>query len=305
MTTQEMIDELQASLGNRTDITAARYTTWLNWAQYDLCGFHRKRMFTPARFRVLEGRVVANITIDSGLATAQSSTTVTIGSLAGTYDDDEFNDCVVKVTAHAATAPDGLLNQVRMITDYVGATGQITIDEVWDTNPDAQTTLEIYRRVFDLETLTGLDPDEDLWVIERLETLRGTEIEKKDWEDLINVDMTTAIAETPSEYARRGDSIIFDSAIEDELSLRFWYYRYPTLLSSTTPTVECELPEAWHEIVILGAIYRGFEKLMEPDRALEAKAQYVDEATNRITAYQLEDEHIERNLKARSYNVEL
>lgn len=305
MTAGEMIDELQASLGNRTDITDARYATWLNWALYDLCGFHRKRMFTPARFRVLEGKIVFTISPVSGTVTAAAAGTVTVGGWAATYVDDYFNDCVIEVTAHSGTAPDGLLNQTRVITDYTGASGLITIDEDWATNPDTDTTISIYRRIFDLETLTGLDPDDALWAIERLETLRGTEIEKKDWEDLINVDISEATAEVPEEYARYGDTLIFDSAIEDDLALRMWYYRYPTAFDSANQTVECELPESWHEIVVLGAIYRGFEKLMEPDRALEAKAQYVDEATNRITAYQLEDEHIERQLKARSYHAEL
>jgi hypothetical protein len=65
------------------------------------------------------------------------------------------------------------------------------------------------------------------------------------------------------------------------------------------------IPEAWHEVIILGALWRGHEALMEPERADVARAQYVDEALNRLNQYAIEEEHIERGLRARSYNVEL
>jgi len=56
MTLRSMVDEVKASLGNRTDITDQRYLSWLNWAYYDVCGFHKKQLLGPKMFRFLEGR---------------------------------------------------------------------------------------------------------------------------------------------------------------------------------------------------------------------------------------------------------
>jgi hypothetical protein len=304
VTTQEMIDELRLSLGNRTDITDARYVQWLNWAQYDLCGFHRKRAFPSLRFRALEKRMLWNISVVTGTAQSGSSTGIVLAA-GSSSTDDYFNDCVIELTDYSGTAPDNLLNQKRIITDYDGATLTCTLDEAWDVNPDANTVYKIYRREYDIQTFLGINPTQTLWAIERLETVRGTEIEKKDWESLIYTDGTGAISSVPEKFARRGETIVFDKWIEEDIAFRVWYYQYPTLLNSGAPTVEPSLPEPWHEIIVIGGVWRGFDKLMEPDRADAAYKKYEDEATNRINQYQVEDASIKRSFKVTSYHAEL
>lgn len=289
MTTQAMIDELTASMGNRTDITTARYVQWLNWSLYDLCGFHRKRLLPSLRFRVLEGKFIMNIAVVTGTAQAGAATTITLESGSSAVDDF-YNDMIIELDD----------NQTAIITDYDGTTLIATVDATWTTNPGATTDYSIYVREVGILTYAGLSPNDAIWAIEKLETLRGTELEKKDWMELIGIDATNAIGDIPSEYARRGTSLLFDIAINEALALRGWYYRYPTVLAEATPTIECELPEYWHEVVVLGAIYRGFEKLMEPERADLARTHYVDEAANRITQAQLEDGHVQRQVKLRS-----
>lgn len=305
MTTQEMLDELQAALGNRQDITDARYTQWLNWAQYDLCGFHRKRAFPSVRFRALEGKFIMNISVVTGTAQAGGADNEIILAAATTGADDYYVDCVVELTAYSGTAPDSLLTQKRIITGYDSATTTATLDEDWTVNPDANTTYKIYRREFDIETATTLDPRVTLWAVERMETIRGTQVEKVIWEDLLGIDGTNATGAEPTEFARRGNTILLDKWITGSLALRVWYYRYPPLLDSNTPAVESVLPEAWHEVILLGAIWRGHENLMEPERAEEAFDIYRNAATNRLSQYQIEEEHIKRNMKVSSYYVEL
>lgn len=305
MTTQQMVDELQAALGNRQDITDARYVQWLNWAQYDLCGFHRKRAFPSLRFRVLEGKFIMNIPIVTGTAQAGGADNEIILAAATNQVDNYFVDCVVELTAYSGTAPDNLLNQRRMIVDYDSALSIATVDEDWDVSPDASTTYTIYRREFDIEDFTELDPADELWAIEKMETIRGTAVDKTTWDKLTGLDGTSAVAETPGEFARRGNTILLDSWIEAALALRAWYYRYPTPLDSTVPAGESELPETWHEIIVLGAIWRGFERLMEPDRADAAFGKYVNMAVNKANQYQIGDEFVSRQMKARSYYVKL
>lgn len=305
MTTQQMIDELQLALGNRQDITPARYTQWLNWAQYDLCGFHTKRVFPSLRFRVLEGKFLMTIPVVTGTAQAGGANNEIILAAATDQADDYFVDCVVKLTAYSGTAPDSLINQTRIIVDYDGATDTATLDEAWDVNPDANTTYEIYRREFDIETFTTFSPRTHLWAIEKLETVRGSSITKVLWQDLLGLDGRTGTSDTIGKFARRGNTLLLDAWISTATSLRAWYYKYPTELDSTVPDGVSELPEPWHEIILLGGIWRGFEKLMEPARADEAFDKYQDEATNRMNQYQLGDEFIQRSIKARSYHVEL
>lgn len=299
MTTGEMIAELRASLGNRTDITDARYVTWLNWAQYDLCGFHQKRVFPSLRFRGLEAKFFLNLPVVTGQVTAFTDSTFTLSGVL--QPDGFFDDCVVRITGHTGTPPDNLIGQTRSIVAYSGVTGVATIDEDWDVNPDTDTEYEIYQREFDLEEFGNISVSTDLWAIERVETLRGYEIHGKDWEDIVHRDPRSSIGRLPSEYARRGNYIIFDIAPEEPISLRIWYYRFPPMLTATDPDQESVLPEAWHEIVVLGAVWRGHEALMEPARAEEAFTVYKDRATHRINQYQIEDRQISRGLKVRSY----
>lgn len=305
MTTGEMLDELRASLGNRTDITDARYALWLNWALYDLCGFHRKKLLPSLRFRVLEGKFTTTIPVVTGDVVATFSVDTVTLAVGSSAVDDFYNDRVLEITDHSGTPADGLLNQVRIITDYVGATRIATLDEALAVITDGETEYSIYQHEIDILTQTTFDPDITFWSLERLEAIRGTQVEKKDWQDLIGIDFTSAVADIPSQYARHGDSILFNMAINEALALRGWYYKHPTALADTSPDVICELPLNWHEVLVLGAVYRGFEKLMEPERAIEARGQYVEEAANRLTEQELDDGSISRGLKARSYIVEL
>jgi hypothetical protein len=60
-----------------------------------------------------------------------------------------------------------------------------------------------------------------------------------------------------------------------------------------------ELPVYWHELLVLGAVYRGFQKLMEPDRAAEAYEQYNREVVNRLDDDELENAFISTGLRVR------
>lgn len=302
MTGQEMLDEVRRSLGNRTDITDARYLLWINWALLDVCGMHRKRLFRPVRFHVLQETSTFSMPVVSGsVGTTVGDDTFEISG--DTQADDYYNDMVVVITEYDETGagqdtPDGLLDQVRLIKDFDGTAHVATITEDWDTNPDEYTSFEIYPVRLSIENHISIDPNDVLWAIQELEYAEdGSKITQDDWMQLINKDVTSV--GKPGKFARHGDEVIFDTTHDDEYFVRVYYYRYPTLFTIDTLGNECELPVDWHEAVVMGAVFRGFNKLMEPDRASVAKEMYVDKATNRTDEFSFEASHVQRGMKIR------
>lgn len=67
-----------------------------------------------------------------------STTTINLGSGAVAIDD-YYIGCLVYIYGGTGNG------QVRMITDYVGATKLATVHVAWATNPDATSDLKIYR----------------------------------------------------------------------------------------------------------------------------------------------------------------
>jgi hypothetical protein len=295
MTTQEMIDEVRASLGNRQDISDARITNWLNWSIHEVCGFHRKRAYTPRRFPSLEGTLIASISPRSGtLASGATASTFVLDDSNQESDDDFYNGWAIKITgydeASAGTdTPENLVGQFRYVIDYDGGTGTATIISDWDVNPDEYTEYELYTRFVPIGDEVG-DPDISIWAIEHVEKADGTVLDRVEWRTLTGEDDTTegALGE-PTMYARYGDNIFLDKYSEDRDILRIYYYAFPTALSTASPDVTTELPALWDEVIVLGAVYRGFGKLMEPDREYNAQQRFEYEVINKLGTRQLEE----------------
>jgi hypothetical protein len=285
-------------MGNNTQITTARYIQWLNWAMLDICGIHRKRAFPPKRFHFLEADAVFSTTLVTGLVTSSTSTVVTTGlTTAGLVGS------VIKLTAYdetlaGAATPDGLLDQARIITAQDVILGTQTLSSAWTVIPDAYTTYEIYTRFLDLTTVIGVNPTDTLWAIQKLEKLEdGTLLEHKPWESLVGKSFSSI--GTPTQFARRDSKLVLDPTPDAVYSYRMWYYRYPTQLVDTDLTAECEMPDDWQEIMVLGAIWRGFRALMEPQRAQNAYDIYTQEATNKQDSYMIEEKYITKAIGMR------
>jgi hypothetical protein len=304
MTTQEMIDEVRASLGNRTDITNERYVQWLNWALFDVCGQHRKRSANSRVFKCLERVATFPAIISSGTVTSATSSTM-ISSTFSEVDSNYYNNFIVEISdfdedGAGTDTPDGLLDQKRVIVSYTPSTGSVTIAPDWDTTPTGTyTSFNLYQRMYGLNsTIISNLADTGVWGIQRLEDVEnGTVLEMQAWTDIAKGDFTQL--GTPTAFGHRGDYILFNITPDEERWFRLWYYTYPTQLTSSNLSGESNLPEYWHEIIVLGAVYRGFQKLMEPDRASQALVDYTNSLTNRIDSDEIENGYIAHSFKLR------
>lgn len=305
MTVEAMITELKASLGNRNDISNARYASWLSWAQEDICGFHRKRQFPPVRFRELEKDTLFKISTETGDCGASSSVSqIQLDSGSAEGDADYYNDRVVELTAYDESGagqdtPSGLLNQKRVIWDYAGSASYLA--DVWpdlSVAPDSYTDYTIYQRVFSLVDDVGIDPDQVVHAVEKIERIdTGAPLKFKSWEELTGKDFTNVTDDVPTSFARWGDSLIFDPTPSAECVLRVYYYKYPSEITITGMTTATpELPRPWHRVILAGAVWQGFEKLLEPIRSSEARARYVDQATGTVSSVQAENRHVQRSI---------
>lgn len=304
MTTEDFIDELRRSLGNRTDISDERYVRWLNWALYDICGLHRQRAFPARRFRQLEDTILFTLPVPSGDAESATSTTAVLaGSMQESGQDDYYADAVVKVTDYDETAagdeaPDDLLDQERLITAYNAATNTITIAEEWDAVPDEYTELTIYRRRYSVQDVSSRDTLDDIFAFQKVQIASdATEIELVNWTELADISPFTF--GTPTKIARRGSEFLLDSAPESAITLRAFVYMFPRVFDVSELDADSPIPNNWDEVIVLGAMHRGFEKLMEPDRSSEAYQAYINAATNRREENALEAEFKSQGFKLR------
>jgi hypothetical protein len=300
MTTQEMITEVSASLGNRTDITAARVVSWLNWSIKRLASFVLHRRIDVKYFHSLEKHLNFQTEILSGtmssapasddrfwLAAAHVSATV-----------DYYKDWVVEITDYTGTAPDGLVGQVRIIPSSL-TSGLCMLSEDWLVTPDANTIYTLYRRIYPIgvSPLQAENAYSTFWAIQRIERISGGELNHKPWLDIVGQNFANIGA--PSAFARRGNSLIFDITPNTGIWYRMWYYAYPSAISALNLSGYSDIPEIWHEVIVLGAIYRGHRALMEPDRAAESRATWYDEITNMTDTQDLEGMHVENRIRMR------
>lgn len=285
LTTTQFIDELRRSLGNRTDITPERYVRWLNWALLDICGFHRKRAFAPKRFHELEEQVIFSVPDETGLIISATTKTVGISGTNIETSSGYYNDSIVTV--------DG---ETHLVLNWSGTVA--TILGEWETLPVIGETATLQRRRFDIENDVGISPKESLWIIEEMEEVyTGDSVIQVKWEDIAHIPLS-AIG-SPEKFARRGSNILFSTAPVGGTTYRLYTYNFPVLLDPAFPDEQSSLTDDWDEIIILGAMWRGFDKLMEPDRSKEAKMGYENELHNRQDAYFREDMFIPKSIKYR------
>lgn len=278
MTTAQMIDELRRSLGNRTDISEERYVRWLNWAILDICNPKPVRGIPARRFHELEDMIMFSPTVYEGTVNNCTETTL---ELTGAYSSD--------IVGARIEVGDYVRTIVSLTANVVG------VSPVLPEVPEDGEEFRILRDKFHIEDDVGISPKDSLWAIKRmLNVTTDEEIPQVVWSD-----MKSLVNGSPTEFARYGDYLQYNVPLNNDKAYRLLIYRYPQMLSHEEPDGRTNLPIVWDEVVVLGAIYRGFDKLMEPERANSAKDKYIRALTTMQDSYYQEDGHISKRITAR------
>lgn len=302
MTTGDMIAEVQGALGNRSDFLSPnvgynRIISWLNWSQYELCGFHKERILSPRRFHCLEDDVTLSTTVIAQLVAQGTPADLSAVFINGGNNAvDFYKGWVVSTTGYQAglTPPAGILGQTRVIRSYDGSPSLLAhVWPLWNVAPDAFTTITLYKRIYSFVSDLNLDPNLTIWSVERMEKVDdGTEIVQRPWVDLVGLD--PKVINQPGFFARRNANLWFDNTPDQQYYFRVYFYKFPPKLSSASLAATPIFPEYWHQVIVEGAVWMGYSKLMEPLRAAEKKQEWIDMAGNKQDEFTIEAKHERR-----------
>jgi hypothetical protein len=111
---------------------------------------------------------------------------------------------------------------------------------------------------------------------EAIQRVTIQDLDATNWEPLIKIDdwnMFTLKDDTeqefPTHYARRGDEFILWPNPDEAYEVRVKYLRTLDDIQASGP----ETPQEWHEVILWGAIARGFFSFGDWDRGSKAQAQ--------------------------------
>ena len=279
MTLEEITDMVWEVLGEPSDLDpdtvngAARLTRYVNMAQRDV-SHYRFPDGHILRFPVLEAESFFQIKTASGTingAVTTSDKTVTLSTDVG-VEADRYNGWVIKCGS-----------DTLFITDYSGAR-VATLNKAWPSAHADATAFTLYKRYMRMVRSSDawaaddfiLDPVTGLYSIQLLENVT-TQIVVPLSERTNSGVASLLTVGTPQEYWLRGNAIYFDVPVENTDWYRLEYLRNPTDLDSTDLANERpELPEVWHEAVMLRAIWWGFLRSQEPAMKYTAKGDFED-----------------------------
>jgi len=109
-----------------------------------------------------------------------------------------------------------------------------------------------------------VDPDTD-------QHTKLEQMSQKTYEDLYNADAENESA--PTNYFRDNDSIFFWPTPDAIVTIVIWHRAKLDDLS--VANTEPQLPRSWQEMLLIGAVYRGFMMMNDYTKANAAKSHYI------------------------------
>lgn len=107
------------------------------------------------------------------------------------------------------------------------------------------------------------------------------------YEPLLSIDSTM---QTPSQFYKLSGGIRFDTFPEASRSYVVRYMRGPRVLSYDVIDAVPELPEQFHEAIVLYALWWGYRRMQENNSAYSTKQDLVDTLRRARTEYDLQGE---------------
>jgi hypothetical protein len=99
----------------------------------------------------------------------------------------------------------------------------------------------------------------------------------------------------PSSYIRRGTQIIFDCPADEALWYHLEYVRIPEDL--TADSQEPEMPETFHEAIMMWALWRGYHWMQETEMAYSTKKDLIDFMATTMAPLELASEREEARVE--------
>lgn len=307
MTVQDILTEVYENIGEPSDLlpftTAGDPTTfditlsgaqrllgWLNRAQQVISNW-KFRDGRLLRFRNLFSSLYFQSYVYTGTLTAGTSSTVTFPSGASLYDD-VYNGWIVEITAGTG------VGQVRLIIDYDGDSLTATVHEDWTTIPDSTSVVSVYKGFEKFLLSTDVEATFNIPVSATSEMCSILKVhDLKNKVDLVPRErvnfFTTSVTEkdTPTTYWEYGNTLYFNSPIDEVRSYEIKYVKYPTNLTLASDIPEIPIP--FHEALSMWCTWNGHKRNRDAQLAYSVKRDLIDfmETMRESREFQMEFEY--------------
>jgi hypothetical protein len=315
MTFYEMKEQIWTATGKSTELdpvpTSPNYDVsyqggpYLNFvvneAQRQVAKWKDKATGKPVRIHnLLSSFHYAAYYLEDTLVTVQNDSDPYYVTLTDSGPDDgQYEGWVLEVTSGDG---DG---QIRYIYRYDGATQTAYLTEAFDTEPEVGDTVKLYKR-FEM-----LLPNAHAWSAAHIALPETTDrsrstgnlLEVLSIVDVVNRrELVPAVGKekfegnltavgTPTEWFRYGNRIYYDVNVDEMIKYEVEYYRMP--MNMTLDTEYPELPEVWHEAMVLWGVWHIFKRKMEATLAYAAKMDFEDEMRKTIGAFDVQKERVD------------
>lgn len=102
------------------------------------------------------------------------------------------------------------------------------------------------------------------------------------------------LSDTAFRYAVYGGVLDVDPTPNVSTEFRMFFYGRPPQLSAAADTIVID--DSWEELVLLGAVYRGYDALLEPERARAHQMVYDAQLARRVDTMFQADKYADRNV---------
>jgi hypothetical protein len=212
--------------------------------------------------------------IDDTVASVSDTTfpySITLANSSGLLGttDDRYNEWILELTSGSASG------QVRLITDYTGATYTFYVHDDYDTDPAAADTVKLYKRWMYLLPATHAFVSEHISLptvtdVSRadgnlVEVLKIEDVEQQ--KELDKSERTERFSAyingygDPGEWYRSGNKIYFNENQRTPKWFKLEYFRLPTNLVAATD--EPEIPEMFHQGIVLHMLEWAYRRQQE------------------------------------------
>jgi hypothetical protein len=272
MTLSEIRTDVWEELGEppncdpATPAGLARLDGWINRG-YKKILFWKFPDGSRVQFPATEGEVFFKSHIVTGTISSGTTKTVTLDASAGA-NDGQYNGWVLDASS-----------LLTLIVAYDGSSRTATLATTLAAAPTGAYSL--YKRFMKLAKASDVGAGENI-ILSSVSAIK--EVQKiiclEDETEIVPAERTETFANgltspgRPSSYFRRGAQIIFDCPMDEELWYHMEYVRIPPDL--TLDTDEPEMPETFHEAIMMWALWRGYHWMQETDMAYSTKRDIID-----------------------------